>query len=281
MASRVQLSLIVAAATLAASCGVLDKLNDPSGLAIQKFEATPKEVPPGSSTTLSWSVEGAETVQIDNGIGSVRPKGLLEVTPARTTRYTLSAMGVDSSATASIEVVVGSGASQPSPSASPTPAASPSPTPSPSPSGSPSPAPSASPSPSPAPTPTPTPSPTPGGCGSAAVSAGNCAVSVQKLATLAAGECVQVTRVSVNQACPVTFNTTRSLSFDVVAATSLGNLRWRRAASSGDLLQPSEGSLPSNGTGSVLVNDIVLDQTLTIEIVSGDQPLLRFTLRHW
>ena len=71
----------------------------------------------GASATLSWEVEGADTVEIDNGIGTVTPKGTRQVTPAWTTSFNLVARSGSSPATATVQVRVVPGAS-PSPSPS-------------------------------------------------------------------------------------------------------------------------------------------------------------------
>jgi hypothetical protein len=76
-------------------------------------------------------------------------------------------------------------------------------------------------------------------------------------------------------------NTVRSLRFDVTAHTSKPSFTWRRAAGSNDVLEPSSGTLAGDGTTSVVVSDIVLDSTVTIEIVDGGVVLLSFTLRHY
>jgi hypothetical protein len=86
--------------------------------------------------------------------------------------------------------------------------------------------------------------------------------------------------VTANQSCPVNFATARSLRFDLTAHTSR-TLRWRRSVTSSDVLDPSEGAVNKNGETSVLLTDLVLDSTVTIEIVDGSKVLLAFTLRHY
>lgn len=55
----------------------------------------PSSIPQGQSATLNWTTQNAKSVSIDNGIGSVDPKGQRQVTPASTTTYTLTARGAD------------------------------------------------------------------------------------------------------------------------------------------------------------------------------------------
>jgi hypothetical protein len=106
-------------------------------------------------------------------------------------------------------------------------------------------------------------------------------MTVKTPTALPGDECIELNLVSANLACPVTFNTTRSLRFDVTAHTQRDGLTWRRAATSSDVLTPSGGAIGSNGVTSVLVNDLVLDGTVTFEIVDGNDVLLSFTLRHY
>src|SRR5688572_19394198 len=155
---------ILASASLA-QCGLIEEFTQPSSLAIERFGAAPPEVLHGSATTLSWEVRGADSVEIDQGIGTVTSSGSRQVRPDWTTTYTLTAHAESSAATATVQIRVRPPSASPSPttspSPSPSPTASPSPSPSPTPTPSPSPSPSASPSPSPTPSPTPTPTPSP------------------------------------------------------------------------------------------------------------------------
>ena len=147
--------MLVLVAALAA-CRFIDPSETDKPLAIQRFVAIPTEIEAGAATTLSWAVEGAESVEVDNGIGLVDASGSKTVKPAVTTTYLLVAVAGTSLATASIRVEVGGAGAAPSPapSASPTPKPSPSPTPKPPPTPSPSPKP-------PEDTPPPSPSPSP------------------------------------------------------------------------------------------------------------------------
>src|SRR5438034_5134822 len=56
---------------------------------ILSFEANPVSIKPGESFVLSWATEaGAPT--IDNGVGTIAPRGTIKVTPKATTTYTLT-----------------------------------------------------------------------------------------------------------------------------------------------------------------------------------------------
>jgi hypothetical protein len=80
---------------------------------ISSFGADPPTIAVGESSTLSWSVVGATTVSIDQGIGNVALTGRRAVVPSATTVYTLKATNAAGmSATATAQVIV-SGASVP------------------------------------------------------------------------------------------------------------------------------------------------------------------------
>jgi len=74
---------------------------------ISSFGASPASISPGGTSTLNWSVAGASTVSIDQGIGNVALAGSRLVTPVATTVYTLTAAnasGVSTTATAQVVV---------------------------------------------------------------------------------------------------------------------------------------------------------------------------------
>jgi len=73
---------------------------------IEYFDANPVTIVSGESSTLSWSVVGAESLTIDQGIGKVELKGLRKVMPTETTIYTLSAVNGTRNRSASVRVLV-------------------------------------------------------------------------------------------------------------------------------------------------------------------------------
>jgi hypothetical protein len=88
---------------------------------ISSFSASPSSIAAGASSDLSWSVIGATTVSIDQGIGNVALAGSRAVVPGATTVYTLTATsGSGVSVTATTQVVV-SGTVTPPPTPTPTP----------------------------------------------------------------------------------------------------------------------------------------------------------------
>src|SRR5258707_6628725 len=85
--------VVLAVLLTSLGCNFLNNLTHPDGLAITKFIATPSDITPGTTTMLSWDVQGADKVTIDNGIGTVSPSGSKELKPSWTTTFTLSAKG--------------------------------------------------------------------------------------------------------------------------------------------------------------------------------------------
>jgi hypothetical protein len=84
-----------------------------SSMAISNFAVNPADITSGQSTTLSWTVTGATTVTIDQGVGPVAPSGTKTVSPLATTPYTLTASDGTNSSKATVNVTVkpGSGSS--------------------------------------------------------------------------------------------------------------------------------------------------------------------------
>ena len=70
------------------------------------FSADPQTIMLGESSTLSWNVINADTINIDPGIGSVDSSGSYEVFPTETTTYTLTAVGPGGTTTENVTVSV-------------------------------------------------------------------------------------------------------------------------------------------------------------------------------
>ncbi len=79
------------------------------GLRITRFEASPMNIAPGESATLSWITEGADAVNITE-IGSVEGSGSRTVTPSQTTTYVMTATRGTATVQSSVTVTVGSAA---------------------------------------------------------------------------------------------------------------------------------------------------------------------------
>ena len=248
----------------ASSCGVVDRLTSADGFAIQKFTLDHDTVAPGAPVLLSWDVEGADSVEIDNGVGRVTAKGSKQLRPEISTSFTLTARSGTSLATASVQVVVRGSSPPPAPLPTPTPASTPTP------------------GPSPSPTPSATDPDEPAAvCGTRASAFGSCTLEVSKRAALVAGQCLELTSLQFDADCPVAFATPRKLEFEVTARVSPSRvLTWRRSRASSDVLTPATGTLSPQGTTRVQVDDLALGTALVIEIVDGDSVLLTFSVGH-
>lgn len=269
-ARKVKVIVAALAAGALVGCGVLDSIGGPNGLAIKKFALSPKETTPGVASSLTWEVEGAESIQIDNGIGVVKAKGSMEVKADRTTTYSITARTGTSAAMASVQLLIGPAASvSPSPNATPTPSPTPTPTP--------------TPVPTPTPTASPTPRPSPSGssvCGPSVESVQGCSVTIQRLQTLPSNECVEVTRIALSQSCPMAMGAARAVSFEVMAETQLRDLRWRKLASGRDALDPPDGLLIRHGATTAIATQTVQEGALTIEVISEGTPIFSFRLKN-
>lgn len=75
---------------------------------IASFGASPTDITSGQSSTLSWSLSGASTVTIDNGVGSQSnaSSGSVSVFPTQTTTYALTAANYVGTTTAQTTVTV-------------------------------------------------------------------------------------------------------------------------------------------------------------------------------
>lgn len=60
---------------------------------IMEFKAEPASIQPGGKATLSWEAENPSGLTLDPGVGRVTPRGVMQVSPARTTTYTLTVRG--------------------------------------------------------------------------------------------------------------------------------------------------------------------------------------------
>ena len=73
---------------------------------ISAFAASPAQVQPGQSASLTWSVQGATSLSISAGVGSVDGLSSRTVSPGATTTYVLTATNGSGSVTASTTVTV-------------------------------------------------------------------------------------------------------------------------------------------------------------------------------
>jgi hypothetical protein len=73
---------------------------------IRAFSASPAIIDAGEVSILSWSVSGANSVFIDQGVGNVAVSGSTTITPSVTTTYTLTANNAAGDASARCQVAV-------------------------------------------------------------------------------------------------------------------------------------------------------------------------------
>ncbi len=73
---------------------------------IASFTVEPTSIEVGQSVTLRWSVTNATDVTIDQGVGAVQSQGSRQLSPRRSTTYTLTANGPGGSDTRSVNVTV-------------------------------------------------------------------------------------------------------------------------------------------------------------------------------
>jgi hypothetical protein len=78
----------------------------PEKLEIKYFKASPREIKPDESATLSWSVSDATSVTIAPGIGSVKLTGTKVVFPNKDSTYTLTATNDGGSVVETVNVNV-------------------------------------------------------------------------------------------------------------------------------------------------------------------------------
>jgi PKD repeat protein len=75
---------------------------------IVTFFADTTNINSGSSATLFWSVAGADTITIDQGIGGLAPNGSKTVSPHQTTTYRLTAVNVAGTTSSTVTINVSS-----------------------------------------------------------------------------------------------------------------------------------------------------------------------------
>ena len=78
----------------------------PEPPAIILFSATPPEINLGQSTNLKWSIKDATSVTIDQGIGEIAATGSIELSPAKTIAYTLTATNAGGTVSKSVVIYV-------------------------------------------------------------------------------------------------------------------------------------------------------------------------------
>src|SRR5687767_9156163 len=112
IASPVRVVALVFPVVLALVCGESGGPTPPPAAplpTISSFTATPARITSDQGTTLAWTVTGAQTISIDQGVGVVTGSSR-SVNPGSTKTYTLTATnsaGGTATATASVTVTAG------------------------------------------------------------------------------------------------------------------------------------------------------------------------------
>lgn len=73
---------------------------------ISGFTSSASTIPVGSASTLSWTVSGATSLSIDNGVGSVIGTSSCSVSPTTSTTYSLSATNAGGTVTRQVSMTV-------------------------------------------------------------------------------------------------------------------------------------------------------------------------------
>jgi len=82
----------------------VEVVDAPTAVAIELFAAEPASLEAGQSVTLSWNVHHAYTLDLDGR--QVPPRSSAQVSPTRTTRYVLTAQGVNGPISRELSVTV-------------------------------------------------------------------------------------------------------------------------------------------------------------------------------
>lgn len=90
--------------TILSACSFISCRPEPP--AILLFSATPPEINHGESTTLKWSIKDATSITIDQGVGEVAATGSVELSPAKTIAYTLTATNTGGTVSKSVVINV-------------------------------------------------------------------------------------------------------------------------------------------------------------------------------
>lgn len=95
--------LLFSLAVLSAGSFISCRQEPPSVLI---FTATPSEIISGAASTLKWNVQDATSVTIDQGLGEVAANSSKELSPSKTTAYTLTATNAGGTVTKALVLYV-------------------------------------------------------------------------------------------------------------------------------------------------------------------------------
>jgi hypothetical protein len=95
--------ILLSTLVLSALYGISCRTQPPS---ITALSLTPAEITNGETSVLKWAVIGAESVNIDQGMGAVAATGSKQISPSKTTAYTLTATNSGGTVTRSVVIYV-------------------------------------------------------------------------------------------------------------------------------------------------------------------------------
>ena len=95
--------ILLPALVLSALYGISCRTQPPS---ITALSLTPAEITNGETSVLKWTVTGADSVSIDQGIGAVVASGSKQISPSKTTAYTMTAINSGGTVTRSVVLYV-------------------------------------------------------------------------------------------------------------------------------------------------------------------------------
>ena len=98
------------------TCSLTVQVTEGSAPRVVSFTASPATITSGNASTLSWSVENADSVTISS-LGTVQATGTRQVSPTTTTTYTLTATNKNGSITSTSVVTVSGAGPGPGPGA--------------------------------------------------------------------------------------------------------------------------------------------------------------------
>lgn len=101
--------LVICLLTLLAifsGCFKIDIPDESVQFSITSFKVEPGIINQGDTANLSWTIIGATSVSIDNGIGNVSLSGERIIKPSKTTTYTLTATNTTKTITATVQIIV-------------------------------------------------------------------------------------------------------------------------------------------------------------------------------
>ncbi len=96
--------VLLSGLALLSACSVISFRPEPPAIIL--FSATPSEINLGQSTNLKWDIKDATSVTMDQGVGEIAATGSVELSPAKTIAYTLTATNAGGTVSKSVVIYV-------------------------------------------------------------------------------------------------------------------------------------------------------------------------------